>query len=84
MKTTICLIEVCHRPKDNASKHDYCSRHEKAYENIESTFQEWIVAYGKKYRKKKYLQNLLTNQDVSSGKWVKEVVKQLLEEEVSK
>ena len=83
MTILICLVEVCHRPKDIDSIHDFCNRHDKAYENIQSNFKEWKVAYGEKYRKKKYYQNLLTNEEVSSGKWVKEVIKHLLELEVS-
>ncbi|OLS23320.1 MAG: hypothetical protein HeimC2_27220 [Candidatus Heimdallarchaeota archaeon LC_2] len=83
MTIIICLIEICHRPKDIEGTHDFCNRHEKAYQNIQSHFKEWRVAYGENYRKKKYYQNLLTHEDVSSGKWVKEVVKHLLELEVS-
>ncbi|MHA2029866.1 MAG: hypothetical protein ACW99A_17745 [Candidatus Kariarchaeaceae archaeon] len=83
MTILICSIEVCHRPKDSDRENDFCNRHEMAYEKIQSTFQEWQIAYGQKYRKRKYLQNLLTNQEVPSGKWVKEVVKHLLEEEIS-
>ena len=84
MNTLICLVEVCHRPKDNDSTNDFCNRHEKAFENVQDTFKEWQLAYGEEYRKKKYLQNLLTNENLVSGKWVKEVVKDLLEAEVSK
>ena len=84
MTVLICLVEVCHRPKDIESTRGFCNRHEKAYENLQNHFKEWQVAYGEKYRKKKYYQNLLTNEDVSSGKWVKEVVKHLFELEVSR
>ncbi len=83
MTIIICLVEICHRPKDIDSKNDFCNRHEMAYDQIQNNFQEWQTAYGQKYRKRKYYQNLLTNKDLISGKWVKEVVKHLLEEEVS-
>ena len=50
MTILICLVEVCHRPKDSESTNDFCNRHDKAWENINNHFNEWKVAYGDKYR----------------------------------
>lgn len=79
----ICDVAICHRPFSEESKLQLCQRHENALQNLDKTYSGWIKAYGKQYNKKKYYLTLITNEELKTGKWVREVINHLMEEEVS-
>jgi len=70
-----CEIDGCH--KEKISK--FCSRHELAKENIEKEFSKWQIAFGSSYTMVEYLTELIENEDLNSGMWVKDIAEYILE-----
>ena len=70
-----CIIESCIREREN----EFCVEHHEAHENIENSFSSWKKAYGTKYSKTKYLSELVNNEELPAGKWVREIAEYLIE-----
>jgi hypothetical protein len=79
----ICDVAICHRPVDYKSQYNFCQRHEKGFIQLGKTYSDWVKAYGNKYSKKKYYVALLTNEEIKTGIWIREVINHILEEEAS-
>ena len=65
--------KVCHRDKVDGSV--FCARHNDAYMNIETGFQQWRYALG--YQWREYLEKLSKN--TGTGAYVKEIIKEIID-----
>lgn len=70
-----CLI--CNNPAVEESQ--FCKRHERAQEQLESAFGKWKSAYGGRLDRKLFLGRVL--QLTNTGQKVREVIHILLEKE---
>lgn len=73
MDSAGCL--VCDREKESEK---YCKYHQKAFQNLQESYDEWETAFGK-LSFAEYLQKLIENS--ATGIWVREVAELLLKEE---
>jgi len=69
--------KVCSREAQAHPPSEYCELHEKAYQNIRLKFEDWKK--GLRVEWKQYLTEITKNP--LTGKWVKEVVENLLSKE---
>ena len=65
---------ICGKPVSDGV---YCRKHERAYTNLEEGYQKWRYALGTSWPE--YLEKVAKAS--GSGKWVKEVVKDILKTE---
>lgn len=72
-----CKIEECVRGTEN----EFCSRHQKAKNNIKKTFSKWKIAYGEEYSYMQYLTRLANDDEIGAGHWVIQVAQYLLDQE---
>ena len=72
-----CIVNECVREAHNG----YCKKHELAKTNIDKNFEQWQVAYGKKFSMKDYLTRLSEDYEIGAGVWVIEVAEYLLDQD---
>jgi len=77
MKSQIKCV-ICNRVREDSSKMPFCSLHNAAYRNLVAKYGDWKIAYHD-LSPKEFLEKLMDNE--YSGKWVKEVVREILSHE---
>lgn len=57
----------------------YCNRHTSALKNLNSAYPIWENAFTDKMHMNKYLEQLVTDNGIEVGTWIKEMARHLLE-----
>ena len=67
-----CRIPECVRDITNDLP-EFCAKHSLARENLDKSFKEWKLAYGKSYTFSMYLDRLINDETIGAGEWIQDI-----------